>query len=500
MQAKKSLLVFIAFIIILAIMQFTIPNIIGFDGYYHIKAADIIKKEGFIKEFPWAKYTILSDNYADIQLLFRLLLIPFTFFGLNLGAKIASVVFAAAAFTIFYWFLAQNKIKYSFFWALLYLFTSEFLMYRFMLPRQMPLVVALLILTIYFLQEKKYLFLALTTFASVLLHSSFVFQILIILFFVILEKIFIKKFDYPAPGYRKKLFFSEYKLLLYPFVGLIAALVINPYFPNNISLLYTQIFKVNLLSNLFNVEWKPWAFFEFIQNNILVLAYILISLLIIFKNKKITKIQALFLSLTAFFFIYTLLSKRMQEFLVPFSVLALAFLFNDYYGKINKDNYKNNFLKIIKIGSIVLLLIIAIFNSVLLRQDIKNNDFLFNFNACAEWMKTSIPKNSLVFTNAYAFPYLFFKNSDLTYTHGIDLTYSYLHDKNKFERYMAILQGKAKGKEDFIVSDYNPDYVFSGKIKQDVQLFNYIKNHKENYKAAYEDEWCAVLEIKKDAV
>lgn len=478
MQAKKALLVFIAFLIILSIMQFTVPNIIGFDGYYHIKAADIIKKEGFIKEFPWAKYTILSENYADIQLLFRLLLIPFTFFGLNLGAKLASVVFAAIAFTVFYWFLSQNKIRHTFFWTLLYLFTSEFLMYRFMLPRQMPLVITLLILTIYFLQKKKYLLLALTTFASILLHSSFVFQILIIILYLVLEKIFIKKIDY--------------KLMLYPLVGLIIALLFNPYFPNNISFLYTQIFKVNLIANLFNVEWKPWAFFGFIQNNILVLIYIWISLLIILKNKKITKTQALFLSLTAFFFIYNLLSRRMQEFLVPFSILALAFLFNDYYDKINI----NKFFKIAKFSVAVIFIIVAIFNFILLRQDIKNNDFLFNFDACAEWMKNNIPKSSLIFTNAYAFPYLFFKNSDLIYTHGIDLTYSYLHDKNKFERYMAILQGKAKDKEDFIVSDYNPDYVFSGKIKQDVQLFNYMVSHKENYKASYEDDWCAVLEVK----
>ena len=485
MQAKKALLVFIVFTIILSIMQFTVPNIIGFDGYLHIKAADIIKNEGFIKEFPWAKYTILPDNYADIQLLFRLLLIPFTFFGLNLGAKIASTLFAAIAFTVFYWFLAQNKIKYPFFWTILYMFTSEFLMYRFMLPRQMPLVITLIILTIHFLQKKRYLLLGLAAFAFVLLHSSFVFQILVIILYLILEKIFVKKFDY--------------KLILYPFVGLVAALVINPYFPNNISFIYTQLFKVNLIANLFNVEWKPWAFFEFIQNNILVLVYISASSFIIFKNKKITKIESLFVLSTLFFFIYTLLSRRMQEFLVPFSILALAFLFNDYYDKINKIS-KNKFFKIVKFSAAVIFIIAATFNFILFRQDIKNNDFLFNFNGCAEWMKTNIPKNSLIFTNAYAFPYLFFKNSDLIYTHGIDLTYSYLHDENKFERYMAILQGKAKDKQDFIISDYNPDYVFSGKIKQDVQLFNYIVSHRENYKAAYEDEWCAVLEVKKAAV
>ncbi len=457
-------------------MQFTVPNIIGFDGYYHIKTADIIKKQGFIKEFPWAKHTILSDNYADIQLLFRILLIPFTFFDLELGAKIASVIFAALAFTVFYWFLIENKIKYAFFWSLLYLFTAESLMYRFLLPRQMPLVIALLTLTIYFLQRKKYLFLGITSLVFVLLHSSFVFQILLILIYFILEKIFSKKFDYRS--------------LLYPFVGLILGIITNPYFPSNIYLLYTQIFQVNLLANLFNVEWKPWPFLEFIKNNILVPFYILISLFILLKNKKITKTQTLYFSLVVFFFIYTLLSRRMQEYLVPFSILTFSLFLTDY------DFDKNKFLKYLKTGAIIFIIALAIVNFILLRQEIINNNFLHNYNNCANWMRNNIPKNSLVFTNAYAFPYLFYKNSGLIYTHGIDLTYSYLYDSDKFERYMGILQGTITEDKDYIVTDYNPDYAFSGKLKQDVQLFNYIVKHKENYKAVYEDDWCVVLKIK----
>jgi len=478
MSPKKIIIIFIAFLVILSIMQFIIPNIIGFDGYYHIKTAEIIKDKGFIEEFPWAKHTIFADNYADIQILFRLILIPFTFFELEFGAKIASIFFAAIAFIIFYWFLTENKIKFPLFWTLLYLFTSVNLMHRFLLPRQMPLVIALLILTIYFLRRKKYLLLGITSLILVLLHSSFIFQLLIILIYFILEKIFSKKFDY--------------RILLYPFIGIIIGLVINPYFPNNISLLFTQIFKVNFVANLFNVEWKPWTFFEFIKNNILVLFYITISIFILIKNKKITKTQSLYFLLTVFFFIYTIISRRMQEYLVPFSILTISLLLNFYLIKFDK----NKLLKYIKIISVLLLIIIGISNFILLKQDIINNNFLHNYNNCAAWMKNNIPKNSLVFTNAYAFPYLFSKNSDIIYTHGIDLTYSYLYEPKKFERYMGILQGTIKDDPDYIITDYNPDYVFSGKVKQDIQLFNYIVKNKENYKAVYEDEWCAVLEVK----
>jgi len=477
-MTKSPFIAYIILVIVLSIMQFSIPHIIGFDGYYNIKTSDMIKNDGFIKEFPWATHTILADNYADIQILFRIILIPFTFFGLEFGAKIAAIMFASVAFMVFFWFLMQNKIKYAFFWTLLYLFTAESLMYRFLLPRQMPLIIALLILTIYFLQQKKYLFLGLTSLIFVLLHTSFVFQIILILLYFVLEKIFSKKFDY--------------KILIYPFIGIILALLIHPNFPNNISFLYTQIFEVNLIGNLFNVEWKPWGLFEFVKNNFLVLIYLIIILFILIKEKIISKTKTFYLSLTILFFIFTILSRRMQELLVPFSILALSLFLNDYY--INFD--KNKFLKHFKFVSITILIVIAIGNFILLKDEIVQNDFLFNYENCANWMKNNIEKDSLVFNNAYAFSYLFFKNSDLRYTHGIDLTYSYLYDQKKFENYMGILQGTLDEKEDYIIKDYNPDYVFSGKVKQDIQLFNYIIKHKENYKVAFEDEWCAVLEVK----
>src|SRR3989338_11092537 len=111
--AKNIALAFAIFLLIFTIAQFMSPNIIGFDGYYHIKAANIVRENGFVKEFPWAKYTILSENYADIQFLFRLLQMPFiAFFGLTLGAKISAALFAALAFTLFYWLLRKGQIKF----------------------------------------------------------------------------------------------------------------------------------------------------------------------------------------------------------------------------------------------------------------------------------------------------------------------------------------------------------------------------------------------------
>ena len=80
-ENKKVLSIFFLFFIIFYILQFRVPEIIGYDGYMHIKIAELTK-EGIIKEFPWTTESILKDNYSDHQFLYRILLIPFTFFGL----------------------------------------------------------------------------------------------------------------------------------------------------------------------------------------------------------------------------------------------------------------------------------------------------------------------------------------------------------------------------------------------------------------------------------
>src|SRR3989338_102445 len=372
----KTGIVFLIFLGLLSLFQFSTPYIIGFDGHINIKTADLIKENGFFREFPWAEHTILSSNYADIHLLFRILLIPFTFLDLELGAKIAAILFSALAFAVFYWFLAQNSIKYPFFWTLLYMFTAESLMYRFMELRQMPLVIALLLLTIYFLQGKKYFLLGIASMASVLLHSSFVFQLLIVALYFILEKIFSKRLDY--------------RLLAYPFLGVIAGLLVNPYFPNNVYLLYAQIFEVNLLGNLYNAEWKPWPFMEFIKNNLLVLIYFAIIAFILIKEKKISKIKLLYLSMASLFLAYTFLSRRMQEYLIPFSILSMSLFLAPYIERFNKENFFKN----VKIGCIIFIILLASLNSFLLLKDIKNNTFLQNFQSCAIWMQQNIPKDS----------------------------------------------------------------------------------------------------------
>ena len=481
MQVKSRRLLTISIFIaaFFSIMQFSTPNIIGFDGYWHIKMADIIRNDGLVYEFPWARETILADDFADVHLLFHLMLVPFTLFGLMLGAKIAAVLMASACFIVFYWFLEKHNIKYPAFWTAAYLFSSVSLTYRFMLPRQMPLAVALILLSVYFIENKKYAYLGILSMVFAWLYSGFVIGLFAVLAYFTIDLFFSKKL--------------KWKILAYPFGGAAVALIANPYFPGNISFLYDQIVRVNLAANLYNAEWKPWTILEFLKNSFVPIIFIFSSFFIIFKNKKINSVKLFYLLMSLFFLAYTFRTKRMYEYLVPFSVLCAAFFYNDYIENAQSKN-KFKYIKNLKYAAVIGIAVLAALSTYGTFSLIKNSDFLNDFDGCSGWMRDNVQKGAVVFINAYAFPYLFLKNSDLIYTHGLDLTYSYLHDREKFEKYMGILKGTIRTNVDWIQEDYAPDYVFSGKQEQDVQLFNYIIANKKKYKAAYEDRNCAVLE------
>ena len=281
---------------------------------------------------------------------------------------------------------------------------------------------------------------------------------------------------------------ANLKVLLYPFIGIILALTINPYFPNNISLLLTQIFKVNL-ANVFNAEWKPWNIAELLKANYLLFPIFIITIITAIKKAKLSKKAILFLTLSIIFLIAMLKTRRMHEYFAPFTILLASFSLNDYTTKIRQK-------KAIKYVLTSLLIIIAIFSLVKLDTYIKNNHFLPWYKEGVEWSKNNIPENSKVFINGYTFNYLFFYNENLRYTHGIDLTYSYLHNQDKFNRYMDVLQGKDPG-YNIIKEDYNADYAIVGKIKQDIKLFNYIVKHKEDFELVYEDENIGILKVLK---
>lgn len=483
---------FFFFATFIAGMQLSVPEIIGYDGWLHIKTAELIKEQGFLQAFPWTTESILADRYADIQALFHVILIPFTAFGLIPGAKIASVIFAAVFFTVFYWLLRSKNSAYPFFWTALFAFSSVDFLYRLMELRATALALSLLLLTFYCLENKKFWQLGVITLIYTWLYPGAAIQWGVILVFVVLDSLFHfwfqKKSDISLPktGWNGCI---QYKLLLFPALGSVIGFFAHPNFPKNISLFFIQVFKVNLLGNLYNLEWKAWPFFELLRNNWVIFVLLAIGAAYLFRTRKITRAGSYYLLLTMIFFVWMLKTRRMHEYF-----LSIAFLFASHQlaGLLASLKVK---MRLITPLAVLLLIVFGIFQLIALNTAIRNNHILPWYYEGAQWLSGHAKAGELVFINGYTFNYLFFYNPQLRFTHGVDLTYADVKDHLKFERYIGMLQGKDPG-YNAIKMDYKPDWVFVGKIKQDVELFKLISKYKEDFELAYEDESVGVLKFK----
>ena len=462
----------------MAAIQFQVPEIIGYDGYLHIRMADLIREKGFFQEFPYTTASILTEGYANLQWLFHVLLIPFTYMGLMLGAKISAIIASSIFFMVFYWFLRKKDIPYPALWTILLIFASVDFTYRLHLGRPLPLALTGLLLTLYLLQKKAYLLLSVITLFYTWIYPGVIIQLFVILSFALF--IFLTEKKFPN------------KLLIFPLLGFLAGMVINPYFPKNFPFLYTQIVQVNLLGNIFNQEWRAWSLLELITYNWAPIVLVVLGFFLVLRSKKAARESIFYLGLASFFFVYMLKTRRMHEYFLPFALLFSATAIGQQeFAALNKAGWG----KVLRSIAILAILGFSIFQFNRLSTEIKNNHFLPWYLEGALWLKENAQGGDLIFINGYSFAYLFFYNPQLRYTHGVDLTYSALQDNDKFNRYMAVLQGKDPG-YNIIKTDYSPTYVFAGKIKQDINLFSFILKHRDDFELVYEDESVGILKAK----
>ena len=113
----KSLQILAGFVLIFGVMariEFAGPAILDNDGYYHIKWSKILRESApHLPPFKSLPLTTLEeDRYVDHHFLFHVLLMPFTFGDLRVGAKLAAAVFSSVALTSLFALLVVYNVPY----------------------------------------------------------------------------------------------------------------------------------------------------------------------------------------------------------------------------------------------------------------------------------------------------------------------------------------------------------------------------------------------------
>jgi hypothetical protein len=475
----QPLIIFFIALLAFSVLQFSFADFLGHDGYYHAKMALLIKEsKGLVHNFPWMHYTIFNDNFAEHHLLYHLLLVPFiAFLPTILGIKIAAVLFASLAVTLFYWLLTKLKIKFPFFWTFILLFSSSFFLFRLNLPRAQSLSLIFIFLGIYALLKKKYFLLLLTTFFYSWLFDGFILLGLITFIYAAVDILFnLKRKEIKT---LKNLLRASRPLVIFA-AGLGISILANPYFPNNIHHLYFHLCKVGLLNPFSNLpvggEWSYSSFSYLIQASPLILILFIASLsylnakIIVHKTKNINKEIYFFAAISIAFLILTILIKKLIEYSAPLIILLTAAAF-DHFWKQNQ-NYltkklwpvKKNLSIAISTIAVIILISLGGYNFCHALKDITNysKTHYFGFKEAADWLAKNTAPNSVIFHVDWGdFAPLFFYNSNNYYINGLDPNFMLEYDKNLFEKWNKIFHGKNLAEmHGTIKNDFGSDYIF----------------------------------------
>lgn len=459
------------------------------DSFYHAKIIELIHDSGPVTDFPWLPFTTLNEIFIDHHFLYHLAVLPLAYFLPSLLAvKIAAVIFAALAIVIFQWLLDALSVRYSWLYTLVLLFSDQFI-FRLNLAKAPSLSLIFLLLATYFISKASkhwsWPLFALSFFYvwlyggwPILLGIGFIYFITAgaVNWF---ERFSSHTFKITVGNLKLLLAdlfcWSNLKLPLSIFSGLLAGLIINPYFPANLQFYWQQTFEIGLKNyrGLVDVggEWYPPDFFGLISHNIysLILFFLALVVFFVFLRRQRPLAWLLFF-LSLFFFFMALKSQRNIEYAIPFILFFSALVFSSWPEIIPR--LKQLFASyhwpttVIIICLLVCLPIIFTYNFLGLRESLRGGFSWHKFLASGTWLKKNTPPGTLVFHDNWAdFPILFYRDDSARYLIGLDPTFMYFKNQEQYYFWRDVSAGRQTGHVCALIKKtFQAEYIFVSQL------------------------------------
>lgn len=447
-------LLFILFFSVMAIVQFATPDMPDNDGYYHIKLAWLMRTESLKPEFPWLPLSILNQNeFYDHHFLFHVALIPFTFGNLRIGAKWAAVFFSAVTFLCIWYLFNRQKVPFSWLWAFALLGISDAFLYRMSITRAQSLSLAVLALGLAWMLEGKYKRLALLSFLYVWMYDAFPLILAVAGLYFLAVLLMERRL--------------EFRPLLWAGVGIMAGLIINPYFPQNLLFTYHHLLPKLMDPTSVNVgnEWYPYDTGQLLQNSLPALvAFVSGALALGLAGRKMDLRTAFSFLVVLLFGLMFFKARRFVEYFPPFALIFAAFAWAPLFPSHTRTIVPDSKSKLLAHLHVVLLagaVILGVVRTIPAVQGQMANSKPYDlYGGASLWLMTNTPDGARVFqTDWDDFPRLFFYNTHNTYLAGLDPTYLQLYDEELYDEWVSITRGEVERPSRLIWDRFSARYV-----------------------------------------
>jgi hypothetical protein len=489
------LLLFATFFAGMTAVQFATRDLPDNDGFYHIKLAYLMRTEGLKPPFPYLPLSILSaDKFYDHHFLFHAALMPFTLGDLRLGAKWAAVIFASLAFLAVWYLFYRQKVPLAWLWALGLLGVSEAFLYRMSITRAQSLSLMLLAVAMLWLLEGKTWRLALLAFLYVWTYDAF----------PLLLALGVLHFLAVAMTERR----FNLRPLLFIGGGILAGLVINPYFPDNI--LFSIQHMLPKLADATSVrvgnEWYPYDTGQLLSNSLPALAAFASGILALGLSSRKMDVRTAFGLLTALLFGLMLFeARRFVEYFPAFALIFAAFAWSPLLSQSQPAPVPESdsaplglpafsLRAYLPAALIALTVLFGMRLSIPAAQEsLRGSKPYYLYAGASAWLKENTPAGERIFqTDWDDFPRLFYYNTHNTYLIGLDPTYMQIFDPQMYDLWVEITQGKVENPSGIILSTFESRYIHTD-LKHGA--FLRVAANDPGLREVYRDDQAVIFEV-----
>ncbi len=504
------------------------PVFLDGDPFYHAKMAKLmIEWQDAIKEFLWIPGSILEQHFTDHHFLYHVLLVPFVLVVGDplIAVRIASIFFAAVFILSFYLLLRFIPTNGPLFYTLV-LFSCPTFISRINLDKAPAVSLIVLSAGLYALLAKKWVLLAGISFLFVWLYDAW--PILLVASFLwCFTRIIARQLE--SQEYSLASFFNprNYAPFAWCLVGIIAGIIINPYFPDNISFFKTHLISIALVTKglAFGIgqEWFPVEPFTFIRSNIFfsilwlcAISWVIVQVLSLTgklslpdsaRTPSASSHTALFFgSFSILLFLLTVKSQRMAEYFIPIGILFIACSLRDLMNAFSWPDIRcalgqmrsKSLMALKVLGSMGIFIAVAYISSIhaaeyqqFLRVTREARIYPFHsMQRVGEYMSAHVAHNAIVVTNDWSyFPQLMYYADRQRYVWGLDPTFTYDADPEKYDLLFSIVRGeKNDTAAELLKKEFGASYMlFAKQDKQPLQHFAIQVARDASFEKEYED-------------
>lgn len=488
------------------------PFFIDPDGLYHIKISQMQAK-GLVTEFPWLYYTPWRESFTDHHYLYHLFLAPFVLWlPAGFGAKLATALIAAAIPTTVYVGLRARGVKAAWLFAFM-VATFGPSAFRWALVKAPGMAILFAVVIFFAALYRK-------TFISFVLAFLFMWAYggapvaIPIVGAVFLGEVITKFFKIskdPVSKQALKAVTSSLQVPIATVLGLLAGLVINPYFPANLDFLWEQLVLIAIVNQQseigVGVEWYPYDPKAFFSGAASLLAISVGAITFMFMRvKHLSKETISTFILYVFFVIMTFKSRRYIEYLAPFGFMFVGFSLSEAYiaykaqvhAFVSRAFHPDNKRRGLYIGVVIYFVAFFFLQTGLAitknRETLAGRGKIDQYQGAGTFLEENAEEGDIVLHSSWdEFPVLFYHTNKVYFINGLDPTFLYHYDEDLYWKWVNVTIGITRLKVGEDIKEFDAEWVFATshhyEMRRNIESFT-------DFEKVYEDDEATIYRVK----